>query len=101
MDTYLHASQHSLCLTIFHTTQPTEQLHSSVLRDAVHTNTSAHSYSHTRVTTTRPIQSSTQNYTHLTIIAIIYVYNYYVRIIGKYGNGNCSWTVRYDSAICV
>ena len=37
--TYLHASQRSLCLTIFFTTLPTEQLYSSVLRDAVHAHT--------------------------------------------------------------
>ena len=40
VDIHLHASQHSLCLTIFYTTLPTEQLHSSVFRDAVHTHTS-------------------------------------------------------------
>ena len=53
------------------TTMRTDQLHSSVLRDATHAHTPTRSYSYLCITTTRLIRCSTQNYISIVLMVTI------------------------------
>ena len=100
VDTHLHASQHSLCLTILFTTLPTKQLHSSFTRRCPRT----YCYTHTHICMSLLTANLVYKITHISInyLNAVFVYCLFDHsrrdaIVTKHVNGSRKFPLRLDN----